>query len=121
MDGYDRVAVVVLAGELHRHLDRVDVGGELGEQRFDVGVDALPFLLQFEQNVELFRFRFDRLGAGDALLDARALAPYVLRGLGVVPETGNGHLALDLVERLPRGREVKDSSGRCEVGSGGRR
>jgi len=66
---------------------------------------------QVEQNIKVFGFGTDRLAGSDALLYAGALASDVLSGLGLVPETGRGHLALDLIERLAGGIEVKDSSG----------
>ena len=104
-----------------RALERLLAELAMEQTRVDVRFDALSFLLQIEQHVELLGVRLDRFRAGDALLDARALAPYVLCFGGIVPETGNRDLALDLLERFSRGREVKDSSGRCAVGSGGRR
>ena len=111
MNGQDDVAVVVLAGELHRHLDGVDLCLELIDELLDVGVDVLPLALQLEQHVELLRHLLDRFAGLDALLYARAFAPQLLRRLGLVPEAGHGHLALDLAERLSGRREVKDSSG----------
>ena len=48
---------------------------------------------------------------GRPLFYASALAADFLRGLGLVPETGRRHLALDLIERLACRVEVKDSSG----------
>src|SRR6185295_6245648 len=94
---------------------------ELTDERFDVAVDVLPFLLKVEQHLELLRLRVDRFRRRDALLDARPLAAFVLSFFGVVPETGNGHLALDLVERLARRGNVKDSSGRRSGGTSLRR
>ena len=92
------------------------LGIELGHQCFDVVVDVFPFALQFEQHVELTVFAEDGFAGGDALLYARALAPDFLRGLGLVPETRRRHLALDLIERLACGVEVKDSSGPIAAG-----
>jgi hypothetical protein len=111
MDRDDGVTIVVLAGELHRHLDLRDFRFELTHQRFDVGVDVLTVALQFQQHVELFRFRIERFAEGEALLYARTLATDILRSLRVVPESGRGDLSLDLLQRLARRIEVKDSSG----------
>ena len=44
-------------------------------------------------------------------LHARALAPQLLRRLGLVPEAGRGHVALDLAERLSGRGYVKGNSG----------
>ncbi len=109
----------MLAGELHPQLDFGDLLFELPDDRFDLGLDVLPFLLQLQQYVELFGPGVERRAGLDALFGAAALAAYVLRFFGIVPETGSGHLALDLVERMACGSGVKDSSGPRAVWGGG--
>src|SRR5581483_1096572 len=113
--------IIVLAGELHRQLDRVDLRLEPRDQRVDVRGDVLPFLLELEQDLDLFRRGVDRLAGLNSFFDSGALAPYFLRLLLVVPESGSRHLALDLIERFAGGSDVKDSSGRRECGRGARR
>jgi hypothetical protein len=111
MDRDDRVAVVVLAGELHRHLDLRDFRFELIDERLDVGVDILAVALQLQQHVELFRFRVERFAQREAFFYARALAADFLRSLRVVPESGRRDLFLDFLKRVAGRIEVKDSSG----------
>ena len=48
VNGDDRIAIIVLAGELHRQLDRVDLLLELADERFDIGIDVLAFFLKIE-------------------------------------------------------------------------
>ena len=51
MDGQDDVALVVLARQLHGHLDRGDLGLQLRDELLDVGVDVLALALQLEQYI----------------------------------------------------------------------
>ena len=111
VNGQDGVAIVVLAGKLHRHLDGVDLRLELLDELLDVATDVLPFALQLQQHIELLRFSLDRRAGLEAFFHARALAPQLLRRLGLVPEAGRGHVALDLAERLSRRGYVKGNSG----------
>ena len=115
MDGHDGVALVVLAGELHGHLD----GGDLRLELRHAASRCRRRRARLRAAVRAARrapvFVEDCFAGGDALLYARALAADFLRGLGLVPETGRRHLALDLVERLACGSEVKDSSGRLQA------
>jgi hypothetical protein len=116
MDGQDDIPIVVLARELHGHLDLIDLRLELVDERLDVRIDGLALALQLQQNVELFRFGVQRLGRGEPLLYPRALSTDLLRRLRIVPDSGNGNLPLNLLERLARGVEVKDSSGPIAAG-----
>src|SRR6185295_5679295 len=112
MDSQNGVALIVLAGELHAHLDLSDLRLELSDDGFDIGFDVLSVFLQLEENVQLFGFRVQGLADLDALLDTRSLPADFLRCLRLVPKTGDGHLSLDLCQRPTRGLQVKDSSGR---------
>jgi hypothetical protein len=98
VNGEDAVAEIVLAGELHRQLDGVDLPLELADQRLDVGFDVLPFALELEEHVQVVRFAVDRFACLDAFLDRGAAAADFLRLLLVVPEAGDAHFTLDFVE-----------------------
>src|SRR5207244_11291114 len=60
VDGDDGVALVVLARQLHRQLDAVDLGPELRDELLDLLVDVLPFVVPLEQHVEGARPRSER-------------------------------------------------------------
>jgi hypothetical protein len=122
VDGHDRVATVVRAGEDQLELQvgelRLD-GGQLGLD-FGQGVGVVGLLGQLQED----------LGVGDPLLqldprrdlvaEAGQLFQRGLGGLGVIPEVGRGRPLFEAPDLLLLGSEVKDAPGGRPPGRGDR-
>jgi hypothetical protein len=102
---------VHLAGEHALELQRLD----LVRQLVDVGLDRADGALvvlgrrQFEQLARFRQRAVDPAEFGDNAVQVRALAPKLLRPLGIVPDPGVLEFPAYFLEALALGIEVKDT------------
>ena len=64
----------------------------------------------FDQFARVGELALERLGRADRLLEAAALAHYVLRRLGIVPQRRILDLGIELVEPLQRAVPVEEAA-----------
>ena len=109
VDGHERVAGVVLAGEQALLLERGEARLDGGERLLELGRELRVLVGELDEPLEVLGVALQLRERVELALRARVLRAGLGRGVGVVPEAGRPHLGLERAQAPLERSGVKDS------------